>query len=102
MSKTYTVKLQADMSDLKQQGGKGGGDKTLRKGGGRVEESAVGSKAIVASNIAGGAISGGVAGRVAGGTIKSSMNRKNVEELMMVEGIGQAKYDGLKDLVTLE
>jgi len=27
---------------------------------------------------------------------------KNVEELMMVEGIGQAKYDGLKDLVTLE
>jgi competence protein ComEA len=26
----------------------------------------------------------------------------NVDELMMVEGIGQAKYDGLKDLVTLE
>jgi len=27
---------------------------------------------------------------------------RNVGELMMVEGIGQAKYDGLKDLVTLE
>ncbi|MGB2800349.1 MAG: ComEA family DNA-binding protein [Dehalococcoidia bacterium] len=27
---------------------------------------------------------------------------KNAEELMMVEGIGQAKYDGLKDLVTLD
>ncbi len=27
---------------------------------------------------------------------------KNVEELTMVEGIGQAKFDGLKDVVTVE